>query len=221
MSGPIALALLILKRVLTYTWFSLNISAICSFSQSISFRAENANSSASPSTSCNADDRSSDIHDADPTCNRLFARVAAIFKCRKQCASSYAVQCKSVIWIEFRIIRSYHVLYSCSSGLAKAELCESLLSLSVEAVELGRDGFKSSLFWSLPNPARLGRFSTRKHVISYIHYGCLPNYYCKFLHLLTSLGLSLWEQIYPSQVLLLIAYFLSSPFLSLPSLSNV
>ena len=51
----------------TYTWFLLNISAICSFNHSISFRAENVNSSASASAICEAEARSSDIHDVDPT----------------------------------------------------------------------------------------------------------------------------------------------------------
>jgi hypothetical protein len=52
---------------------------MCSLSQSTSFRAENVNSSDSASAICSAEARSSAIHDADPTCNRGFARIVAIF----------------------------------------------------------------------------------------------------------------------------------------------
>jgi hypothetical protein len=66
------------EGLLTYTWFLLNISAMCSFSQSTSFRAEKLNSSASAFTNCRAAVRSSAIHDVDPTCSRGFARIAAM-----------------------------------------------------------------------------------------------------------------------------------------------
>jgi hypothetical protein len=56
----------------------LNISAICSFNQSTSFRAENVNSSVSAAAICKAEDRSSATHGADPTCSRVFARMAAM-----------------------------------------------------------------------------------------------------------------------------------------------
>lgn len=63
----------------TDIWFSLKISAMCSFSHSKSFLAEKLNSSTSELAICCADDLSSATHGAEPTCNRV-ARGPAIAK---------------------------------------------------------------------------------------------------------------------------------------------
>lgn len=62
----------------TYTWFLLKISAICSLSQSTSFRAENVNSSVSAVAICREEALSSAIHGAEPTCRRALPRIVAI-----------------------------------------------------------------------------------------------------------------------------------------------
>lgn len=61
-----------------YNWFPLNISAMCSFSHSISFRAEKANSSTSCSTNAFACALSSKTHCREPT-SAGFDRGAAMF----------------------------------------------------------------------------------------------------------------------------------------------
>ncbi len=97
------------ESLLTYTWFLLNISAMCSFSQSISFRAEKLNSSASAFTNCRAALRSSAIHDADPTCSRGFARIAVMISNQNN-ASGYRQRHNVDEILEFVIIRSYLVI---------------------------------------------------------------------------------------------------------------
>ena len=54
----------------THIWFSVNISAMCSFNQSNSFLAEKENSSTSECVICRAEDLSSAIHGAEPTGRR-------------------------------------------------------------------------------------------------------------------------------------------------------
>jgi len=69
------------------------------------------NSSASASAICNAEVRSSDIHDADPTCNRGFARIVAIVNKTKQRASSYDKQYNLQSKGEFEVIRSFRMKF--------------------------------------------------------------------------------------------------------------
>jgi hypothetical protein len=73
--------LLLRPRSDAHVWFSEKISAMCSLSQSISFRAENANSSISDWAMFSADCLSSAIQAADPTWRRGPPRIA-IFAAR-------------------------------------------------------------------------------------------------------------------------------------------
>lgn len=61
-----------------HIWFSEKISAMCSFSQSISLRAANENSSTSDSAMSIAADRSSETHAADPIAKGGPRRIAIL-----------------------------------------------------------------------------------------------------------------------------------------------
>ena len=64
-----------------HIWFSEKISAMCSFSQSISLRAEKANSSISDSAMRMAEFRSSATHAAEPTARGGPRRIAILTVC--------------------------------------------------------------------------------------------------------------------------------------------